>query len=181
MKIQSNSVVTLRYKVMDAQGHPLDDSEEAVTYLQGGEDGLLPTIEAALEGQEIGFKQTFHLEPEHAFGEYDSELLRVENRELFPEPLEVGMQFEGVPGDDEEALGDDEEPQLFIVTELAEDKVVLDGNHPFAGMALRIEIEVLAVRSATEEEIDQGFAEGNEDDEDDDAPLISLAGPKLLH
>lgn len=184
MKIQPNAVVTVQYVVMDAQGQALDDNEEAVTYLQGGQDGLLPLLEEALEGKEVGFENTFHLEPSDAFGEYDAELVRVEPRERFPEPLELGMQFEGVPGDEEEDLDDDDELSLFIVTDLTEDKVVLDGNHPFAGLALKIKVKVLSVREATEEEMEQGFAEGNDEDDDDEPGLVQWMQPpkpKLLH
>ena len=66
-----------------------------------------------------------------------------------PTPLEVGMQFEGSPESDDEA----EETLIFTVTDIADDKVVLDGNHPLAGMALRFSLNVTEVRAATEEEI----------------------------
>ncbi|HBD35031.1 MAG TPA: peptidylprolyl isomerase, partial [Cupriavidus sp.] len=69
--------------------------------------------------------------------DYDAELVKVEPRDRFPEPLEVGMQFEGVPED-----GDDEDSIIYTVTDVAEDKVVLDGNHPLAGMALRFWLKV---------------------------------------
>jgi FKBP-type peptidyl-prolyl cis-trans isomerase SlyD len=64
------------------------------------------------------------------------------------------MQFEGM------ADGADDEPVIFTVTEIADDKVVLDGNHPLAGMALRFELSVIDVRAATEEEIAHGHVHG---------------------
>jgi FKBP-type peptidyl-prolyl cis-trans isomerase SlyD len=102
----------------------------------------------------VGYASTIQIEPEDAFGDYDPSLLKVEERNRLPEPLEVGMQFEGV------AEGGDEEPTIFTVTEVADDKVVLDGNHPLAGMALRFELSVIDVRAATEEEITHGHVHG---------------------
>ena len=85
------------------------------------------------------------LEPEQAFGEYDAELLRVEPAERYGEGLEVGMEIE-------------EDDQLYTVTDVAGGKVVLDGNHPLAGMALRFFCEVLSVRTAKGEEISRGVS-----------------------
>ena len=82
------------------------------------------------------------LEPQDAFGEYDPDLVKVEARGRFPEPLEVGMQFEGTP----EEGDDDLDSLIYTVTDVAEDKVVLDGNHPLAGMALRFALNVKEVR-----------------------------------
>lgn len=193
MKIGPNTVVSVRFWIMDTQGQALDDSDGPVSYLHGGLDGLLPSLEEALVGHEIGFESTLHLEPADAFGDYDPLLVRVEPRALFPEPLEVGMQFEGIPSeesmvvasDSEESLEDqDDELPLFVVTDITPDQVVLDGNHPYAGMALRIKVEVLHVRAATGDEVEQGYADI--EDEDDDAleqQVIALESDakKVLH
>ena len=93
--------------------------------------------------------------PEEAFGDYDEDLLKVEERSRFPETLEVGMRFEG------EAGGEDE-GRFFTVTDIAEDKVVLDANHPLAGMALKISCTVIGVRPATAAEIENGGADDPE-------------------
>jgi FKBP-type peptidyl-prolyl cis-trans isomerase SlyD len=65
-----------------------------------------------------------------------------------------------------------EEAMIFTVTEIADDKVVLDGNHPLAGMALRFELSVADVRPATDEEITHEHVHGahghqHGDDEDE--------------
>ena len=119
---------------------------------------------------EAGYQTQIQLEPQDAFGEYDPELVKVEARSRFPEPLEVGMQFEGTPEDGE----DDVDSLIYTVTDVAEDKVVLDGNHPLAGMALRFALSVQEVRTATDDEIEHQHAHGAEglevlDDDEDDA------------
>lgn len=149
MKIAKNTVVTVEYALSDAQNNVLEEHGEPIVYLHGGYENTLPAIEASLEGKEPGFSVMIQVEPEEAFGEYDPELVRMEDRSKLPTPLEVGMQFEGIP----DQTDDDDDPVIFVVTDIAEDKVVLDGNHPLAGVALRFALNVTGVRLATEEEI----------------------------
>ncbi|MGZ8291326.1 MAG: FKBP-type peptidyl-prolyl cis-trans isomerase [Telluria sp.] len=170
MKIAKNTVVTVNYKLSDAQNNLIEDGSQPMVYLHGGYENTLPKIEEELDGKEAGYSSTIQIEPEDAFGDYDPELVKVEDRKRLPEPLEVGMQFEGMP----DSADSDEEPMIFTVTEIADDKVVLDGNHPLAGMALRFELSVTDVRAATEEEIqhehvhgEHGHHHGDEDDGDE--------------
>jgi FKBP-type peptidyl-prolyl cis-trans isomerase SlyD len=166
MKIEKNTVVSLIYRLSDAQGNLIEESADPMIYLHGGYAGTFPKIEELLEGQDIGFEANIQLEPIDAFGDYDAELLRIEQRERFPEPLEIGMQFEGVPNadeeDDPEYLADEDEDAetlIYTITDLAEDRVILDANHPLAGMALRFWIQVTEIRFATNEEVENGRAE----------------------
>jgi FKBP-type peptidyl-prolyl cis-trans isomerase SlyD len=157
MKIAKNTVVTVDYKLSDAQNNLIEDGRQPMVYLHGDYENTLPKIEEELDGKEVGYASTIQIEPEDAFGEYDPALVKVEPRNRLPEPLEVGMQFEGMPdGSDEEG----EEAMIFTVTDIADDKVVLDGNHPLAGMALRFELSVADVRAATDEEIAHGHVHG---------------------
>jgi FKBP-type peptidyl-prolyl cis-trans isomerase SlyD len=137
-----------------------------MVYLHGGYEGTFPKIETLLDGQDIGYEATIQLEPSEAFGEYDPELLKIEPRTRFPEPLEIGMQFEGIPDADEESTqtcdDSDDEPLIYTVTDVADNQVVLDGNHPLAGMALRFWVQVEDVRSATDDEIENRHPEGSE-------------------
>lgn len=149
MKIAKNTVVTVHYKLSDAQGNLIEESRDPMVYLHGGYENTLPKIEEALDGQDVGYETTIQVEPEDAFGEYDPNLIKIEPRNRLPEPVEIGMQFEGTP-DSEEA---GEESLIFTVTDIADDKVVLDGNHPLAGMALRFSLNVAGVRNASEEEV----------------------------
>ena len=155
MRIDRGTVVTLDYEVRNVDGEPLEEEGTRLAYLHGY-GGIFPKVEAELEGKEIGHELAITLEPEDAFGDYDAELLRVEPRDRFPEALEVGMQFEGVPGDG----GEDDEAQIYTVTDIAADKVVVDANHPWAGERLWFKCAVMDVRKATREELAHGHAHG---------------------
>jgi FKBP-type peptidyl-prolyl cis-trans isomerase SlyD len=197
MKIEKNTIVSLRYKLTDAQNNVIEEPDSPMVYLHGGYEGTFPKIETLLDGQDIGYEATIQLEPNEAFGEYDPELLKIEPRTRFPEPLEVGMQFEGVPDAEEDAAADDgdDEPLIYTVTDVADNQVVLDGNHPLAGMALRFWVQVEDVRAATDDEIENRHPEGgesfsfgmpNDDDEDDEEfPGGAIGGnnasPRTLH
>jgi len=148
-------IVSLDIELSDIWGDAIQRSGESVQYLHGGFGNIFPAAEAALEGRKVKDRVEVRLEPEEAFGDYDENLLRVEARSRFPETLEIGMRFEGA------ALGDDED-LFFTVTDIAEDKVVLDANHPLAGMALKLSCTVVAVRPASEVEIRSGAADDPE-------------------
>jgi FKBP-type peptidyl-prolyl cis-trans isomerase SlyD len=151
MHITAPCVVSLTWKLRDAQGEAIDELTEPVEFFYGGDD-LLPKVEEALEGQGVGHHAQLHLEPEHAFGDYDAELVCFEARALFPEHIETGMRLEGLP---EGAVTPGMPPEaIYTVTEVYPSHVVLDANHPLAGMALNIELTVRDVREATDDEIE---------------------------
>ena len=145
MKIATNTAVTLRFKVSDAQGKLIEENKEPMVYLHGGYGNTLPKIEAALEGQESGYQTTLALSAEDAFGLRDEGLLRTIPRSQFPAGVKVGGQLEG--------RGADGQEQVFYVSKIKGDTVLLDGNHPLAGKALRFTVKVMGVRAASEEEI----------------------------
>jgi FKBP-type peptidyl-prolyl cis-trans isomerase SlyD len=158
MQIASPCVVSLTWRLADAQGEDIDELVDPIEFFYGGDD-LLAKVEESLAGQEAGYATTLHLEPEHAFGEYDPELVFFEERALFPEAIEPGMQFDGPPpGAKTPGLSAD---ALYVVTEVYPDHVVLDGNHPLAGIALRLSLTVRDVREATEDEIEAGSVGGS--------------------
>ncbi len=152
MRISKNTIVSLDIEISDIWGNAVQRSGEPVQYLHGGFGNIFPAAEAVLEGREVKDRVEVRLEPEEAFGDYDENLLRVEARSRFPETLEIGMRFEGAASSDDEDL-------IFTVTDIAEDKVVLDANHPLAGSALKLSCTVVAVRPATEVEIRNGTAD----------------------
>jgi len=153
MQIAAPCVVSLTWRLADAQGVEIDELTEPVEFYFGGDD-LLAKVEEALAGHEVGDAMTLHLEPEHAFGEYDPELVFFEERSVFPDGVEPGMQFEGPPPGAKTA--DLPEDAIYTVTEVYPDHVVLDGNHPLAGIALRLALVVRDVREASDEEIEAG-------------------------
>ena len=154
MDITEQCVVALTWTLKDTLGEVLDVLDEPVEFLVGGDD-LLPRIEQALQGHGPGARLDLHIEPEEAFGDFDDQLLFLEPRNLFPAELEEGMTIEGT------ALPKGTNPEtprnaLYTVTEIYPEHVVLDGNHPLAGIAIRLSLKVEAVREATEEEIGRG-------------------------
>jgi FKBP-type peptidyl-prolyl cis-trans isomerase SlyD len=154
MQIAPPCVVSLTWRLADAQGSEIDELREPVEFFFGGED-LLEKVEEALAGHGPGYETTLHLEPEHAFGEYDPELVFFESRDIFPDGVvDAGMQFEGPPPG--AVTADLPEDAIYTVTEVYPDHVVLDGNHPLAGIALRLSLVVRDVREATDEEIEAG-------------------------
>lgn len=153
MQITKNMVVTLTYELMDSDGQLIESSETPVEYLHGGYDGIFPRVEQALSGKSVGEGCEVRLEPEDAFGDYDAELVHMEPRDKFPGNIEVGMRFEGRGEDSGATL-------IYTVTDIAEDKVVVDGNHPLAGQSLRFMCTVTGVRAATDEELAHGHVHG---------------------
>ncbi|WP_313075440.1 peptidylprolyl isomerase [Melaminivora sp.] len=156
MEINEQCVVALTWVLKDTLGEELDVLDEPVEFLVGGDD-LLARIEEALQGHSAGAELSLHLEPEDAFGDYDGQRLFLEPRDIFPADLEEGMTFEGT------ALPESMSAQtprdaLYTVAQIYPEHVVLDGNHPLAGIALRLQLKVHEVREATEEEIGRGSA-----------------------
>ncbi len=154
MKITPQCVVALTWTLKDTLGDLLDELDEPVEFLLGGKD-LLASIEEALQGHETGDTLALHLEPEYAFGDYDENQVFLEARSIFPAELEEGMTFDGaaMPAG---ASGHMPPDQIYTVTEIYPEHVVLDGNHPLAGIAIRLAIKVQDVREATEQEVGQG-------------------------
>lgn len=143
--VARDTVVSLKVAMYDAQGTLIQAPGEPLTYLHGGYGGMFETLERVLEGRLQGESVQAQLEPEQAFGEYDAALLRLEPAARYGAGLQVGMQVE-------------EDARIYIVTDVADGKAVLDANHPLAGMALRFDIEITHVRPASREEIARGAA-----------------------
>lgn len=152
-EIVKNTVVTLNYTVHDSDGNMVDDGEQPLVYLHGGYDAIFPALEEALHGKSVGDAFCVKLQPEDAFGDYDEELVLVEDLSQFPENIEIGMSFERVGDDDDEEM-------IYRITDIAEGKVVVDGNHPLAGVALVFDGTVASVREASAEEISHGHVHG---------------------
>lgn len=148
MQIQKSAVVSIAVKMFDAQGELLEESREALTYLQGHDD-IFPRVEAALEGKRAGDTLTVYLEPEDAFGDYDADLVLLVPVESLGEGVAIGAQVEGAP----DGVVADAERRMFTVTDIGNGKAVLDGNHPLAGLAIRMDITVVEVRPATADEL----------------------------
>ncbi|MDO4705198.1 MAG: FKBP-type peptidyl-prolyl cis-trans isomerase [Comamonadaceae bacterium] len=156
MEIMKKTVVALTWVLKDGQGEELDVLEQPVEFYVGGID-LLPSIEQALLGKREGERVDLQLEPHDAFGDYDEQLVYLEELALFPEGLSEGMVIEGsaLPPQARSQVPPD---VLLTVTELYPEHVVLDGNHPLAGMALQLHLRIHSARPSTPEEQRRGSA-----------------------
>ena len=153
MQVGKNTVVGLTYELSDTDGRVIEQTDGPIEYLHGGYDGIFPLVEQALAGKNVGDSCRVRLEPDDAFGEYDAELMHLEPRSKFPANVAVGMRFEGRGVESGTTL-------VYTVTDVAEDKVVVDGNHPLAGRTLQFACTVTAVRTATAEELEHGHVHG---------------------
>lgn len=152
MNIKSPCVITLTWTLRDSLNNIIDELKEPTAYLYGGND-LLPKIEEALLDHTKGEQLDLYLEPEHTYGDYDSDLVFFEARNVFPDPISPGMQFEGLPqGAKSQAPAD----TIYTVTEVYDAYVVVDGNHPLAGISLKLHLNIKDVREATPDEIERG-------------------------
>lgn len=153
MRIEKNTVVSLNYELSDTTGNILEQTDTPISYLHGGYGGIFPLVEEALHEKEIGYSCSVSMEPDDTFGEYDAELIRVEPRSSFPENVAIGMHFEGGAEGSDDVI-------IYKVTDVTDDTVVVDGNHPFAGMTLNFSCTVTEVRPATAEEISHQHVHG---------------------
>lgn len=151
MIITKNCLVTLDYTVFDTENNLLDSGAQPLIYLHGGYGDVFEKIEKALEGKSIGESIHIQLSPKDAFGEYKQEFVLIEDRNQFEDDLEVGQNVEMVFSE-----GEDEEIVLtYSVVEILEDKVILDANHPLAGVTIIFDGTVIGVREATSDEIEK--------------------------
>lgn len=150
MSISENKVVSMHYKLTDPEGKVIDSSEgqEPLTYLQGF-GNIIPGLEDAMEGKNIGDKFTVQVKAEDGYGVRNEEMVQVLPSSMFTgiDKIEVGMEFHA---ETEHGL------QVVTVTHVENDQVTIDANHPLADVDLTFDIEVTEVRDATEDEMAHG-------------------------
>ena len=161
-KVADNVVVSMHY-TLTVEGEIFDTSEgeEPIVFIQGV-GNIIPGLEKALYGLEIGDKKKVHVTPEEGYGEVDPEAIQKVPRDEFPSdiPLEKGVNLEMK----------DEDGEIFsaVIVEVYSDNVKLDFNDPLAGKHLDFEIEIVELREATKEELDHGHVHFEDFDEEDD-------------
>ena len=154
MKIAHEKVVSIHYTLTNKDGTVLDSSSgsDPLAYLHGF-GNIIPGLENALEGKATGDKLSVTVEPEQGYGARDERLVQAVPRSAFKgvEELSPGMQFQaqGPQG-----------TRLVVVTQVADDEVTVDANHPLAGQTLHFDVEVSEVRDATAEELEHGHVHG---------------------
>jgi FKBP-type peptidyl-prolyl cis-trans isomerase SlyD len=151
MNVFANTVVTLSFKLYDSSNRLIEETDEPVAYLHGGHSGIFPKVEEALKDKKVGDTVSVTLEPEDAFGDYDAELMRIEPLDQLPSDVSIGGQL---------VAEQDGSEMVWRITDIADGKAVLDGNHELAGQRLRFDCKVLDIRPATHEEITHGHVHG---------------------
>lgn len=154
MQVEEKKVVGIHYKLTDDEGTVLDSSENAQPLMFiFGIGMLIPGLEKALEGKAKGDKLSVSIKPADAYGERDPGLTQTVPKAQFDEPekLQIGMQFQ---------VDTDHGALVVTITEVNDDSVQIDGNHPLAGVNLNFDVSVEEVREATQEELDHGHVHG---------------------
>ena len=151
MNVFANTVVSLVFKLLDDRNQLIEEATDPITYLHGGYSGIFPRVEEALTHKKVGDSVSVSLEPGDAFGDYDPALVRMEPVESLPPDIAVGGFL---------VSENNGEETVWRVTDIAEGKAVLDGNHALAGQRLRFDATVVDVRPATPEEVQHGHVHG---------------------
>ncbi len=151
MNVFANTVVSLVFKLFDDRNQLIEEASDPITYLHGGYSGIFPRVEEALTHKKVGESVSVTLEPADAFGDYDPKLVRMEPVESLPPDIAVGGYL---------VSEQDGEETVWRVTDIAEGKAVLDGNHELAGRRVRFDATVVDVRPATQEEVTHGHVHG---------------------
>ena len=155
MTIEHHKVVSIHYKVVDAaSGETIDSSEgaEPLTYLHGAQN-IIPGLEKALEGKQVGDEFEVTVEAADAYGEYEEDRVQKVPREAFTgvDEIEPGMAF---------TAQTEQGPVNLVVVEVEETTVTVDANHVLAGKALKFSVKVETIRDASEEELEHSHAHG---------------------
>jgi FKBP-type peptidyl-prolyl cis-trans isomerase SlyD len=155
LAIADGLVVVLNYTLRSNAGKVLESStkEEPLAYLHGA-DNIVPGLERALTGKTVGYNGKVVVEPGEGYGEREDIAPQPVPRAAFPKHVElfVGMQLM--------AEGPNHEHAPIWIAGIEGDEVLVDSQHPLAGETLNFEVEVLAVRKATEEEQHHGHPHG---------------------
>lgn len=153
--VAKDTVVKFNYTLTNKDGEVLDQSRgEPLAYLHGHHN-IITGLEAQMLGKTVGDKFVATIAPQDAYGEYISEAIQEVPRANFQgvDKIEVGMQFQ--------SQTDDGHVMLVTVKDVTDDVVVVDGNHPLAGVELTFDVEIVEVRAATKEELEHGHAHGD--------------------
>lgn len=154
MQIAKDRVATIDYVLKDDEGNVIDQSQDGnFAYLHGAHN-IIPGLENALAGKSEGDEVSVRVNPAEGYGERHEELVQVVQREMFPDDVdvEVGMQFH--------AQSPDGQMIVITVTDIEDENITIDGNHPLAGVNLNFDVKVCEVRDATDEEVAHGHVHG---------------------
>ena len=149
--VAKNKVVSITYRILDEQGELVEQSDIPVDYIHGGDNDMFPKVEQALEGKTVGDSVEVLLPPDDGFGHADPSMTFTDDIEnVPPEYRHVGARpmFQNEHGDVTE----------FVVSKIENGKLTVDGNHPFAGKTMTFNVDIVAIRGATAEELTGGLS-----------------------
>lgn len=151
MKITNDSVVSFHF-TLNVNGKTVESSfgSEPLVYLHG-HHGIVPGLEEALEQKQKGEKFNITLPPEKAYGPRNEKLVQKVPLNQFPQDVKAGMQFQ---------VDGPQGPMIITVTNVSGTEVTIDANPEMAGQTLNFDIEVMDVRTATQEELAHGHVHG---------------------
>lgn len=149
--ISKNALVTLDYTVFDTENNLLDSGVNPLNYLHGGYGDVFVKIEDALEGKSLGESIHVELQPHESFGNYNEELVLIEEKSSFEEDIDVGQDVQMIFS---ESVDENEIMLTYRIAAIKEDKVILDANHPLAGIKIIFDATVIGIRAASDEEIE---------------------------
>ncbi len=154
MQAEKNKVVTIDYTLKDTDGNLIDESKDGQFAYLHGADNIIPGLEKGLEGKQAGDSVQVTINPADAYGEVDPAKIQKAPRNMFPPDVEIqpGMQFHAQTPDGQDVM--------VTVKAVEDDFVVIDGNHPLAGVTLNFDVTVRDVRDATAEEIEHRHVHG---------------------
>ncbi len=156
MQIADQKVVTIDYTLTDNEGRVIDKSSDgSFAYLHGASN-IIPGLENALAGKSAGDELTVSVSPDQGYGMRDEAMLQQVPKSMFEDAsqIAVGTQFH--------AQGPNGEVLVVTVKDVQDEHVVVDANHPLAGVDLNFDVKVVDVRDASEEEVAHGHVHGPE-------------------
>ncbi len=157
MKVAKDCVVGIEYSLHLGDGKIIDASDgDPILFIQGAGQ-IVPGLEKALEGAEVGTEKQVKVSPDEGYGDVDTQAIRLVPREAFPKdaPIEAGAEF---------VILDDQQNEVPIrISKVENGKVTVDFNHPLAGKTLHFSVKVTQVRTALPEELEHGHAHGDDD------------------
>lgn len=153
MKIEADHVVSILYKLTDDTGEMIESTQEdkPLSYLHG-HGQIIPALERALEGKEVGETSQITLCPDDGYGERNEQQVFSVPRDRF--------DFEVFPGQILHAQLANGQIMPLQVVAVGEEQVTLDGNHPLAGKTLNFEVTIVAIRHASDDELRNGVRHG---------------------
>jgi len=144
--IKPGKYVSLTYHISDLEGNTLEQNDIPVNYIHGGETELIGSMDKSVAGKSVGDIVEVMVPPEDGFGVHDPDLTFTDDLENVP------SQFRQL-GAEVQMQGENGEVKNFYVTQIEDNKLTVDGNHPLAGKTLKVTVKILEVRDATIEDM----------------------------